>query len=467
MKKTKIIASIGPSSLKWDVFKEMVNSGMNVARINFSHSDFNGCKEIVDLVLKARKELNANIGILYDTKGPDLRTCEFRNDKIDLVEGRSIRIVKNRCLGTDKRISLNYPNVINKLEVGQFVLLDDGFYKLKVTSKDKDGVNCKILNSGTIKSRRGVCIPGVDLEIPFLSKEDVDDIKFACKNECDYLALSFVSCKEDVLDVREILERNKRPDIKIISKIESKNGIDNLDDIIEVSDYIMIARGDLSTEVGYDKLPLYQDRIIDKCHRNSCGVIMATQMMYSMKRNIRPTNAEVNDVANAIKSGCDAIMTSEETTVGMYPVETIKNMSLICNSVEPITKYNLNDYKLFGSKVHNTMVELAVTGTTNLNIKAIVCNTKTGNLAQDISYVRPDSIILALTSDNKVYNELSLKWGVYSHIIDEVDNTDELVKIGKKVAKEELSLKKGDLIMVIGGIPITGHTNFIKIEEID
>ena len=351
LKKTKIICSIGPSTQSWENFKGIVEAGMNVARINFSHATLEERAIDEALVKRANEELNANIAILYDTKGPDLRTCAFVDDKIELVKGNIIRIIETNdenFLGTKDAICFNYKGILKDLKVGSVILVDDGFYKLIVISVESDGVTCRIENSGVIKSRRGVCIPGIKLNVPYVSKQDEEDIKYACEHDGDYLALSFVNTKEDIYEVKELCKKFGKPNMIIISKVETQYAIDNLEEIVEASDYIMVARGDLGIETGVENLPLYQKKMIDMCHANGKGVIMATQMMYSMKTNIRPTNAEVTDVANAVIAGCDAIMTSDETTIGKYPVETISTMTKICLNVEKVTKYHLEDYKLLG-----------------------------------------------------------------------------------------------------------------------
>ena len=374
MKKTKIICSIGPSTQTWENFKGLVDAGMNVARINFSHATLEERKLDESLVERARKELGAPIAILYDTKGPDLRTCTFEGDYIELVEGSTIRIVEEdlKDKGTKEAISFNYRNIVKDLHKGMSVLLDDGFYKLVVEEEDKDGVTCRIMNGGTIKSRRGVCIPGIKLDIPFVSEQDREDIKYACDMNGDYLALSFVNSASDVNEVRNLCKEFGKPNMTIISKVETQYAMDHLQEIVDASDYIMVARGDLGVATGVENLPLYSQMMIDACHASGKGIIMATQMMTSMKNNIRPTNAEVTDVGNAILRGCDAIMTSDETTMGKYPVETIQMMSTICNKVEKITKYNLSEYKLRGNEVHNTIAECTSYATKTLPIKAVV-----------------------------------------------------------------------------------------------
>lgn len=470
MKKTKIICSIGPSTQDWENFKGIVEAGMNVARINFSHATLEERRLNESLVKRANEELGANIAILYDTKGPDLRTCSFVDDKIELVKGEKIRIVESDGEdghdGTSKQITLNYPGVLKDLKVGSPILLDDGFYKLVVTSVESDGVTCEIMNSGVIKSRRGVCLPGVKLDVPYISSKDEEDIKYACENDGDYLAISFVNSAENIHDVKALCAKYGKPNMPIVSKVETQYAIDNLDEIVEASDYIMIARGDLGIETGVENLPLYQQMMIDACHANGKGVIMATQMMYSMKTNIRPTNAEVTDVANAVIAGCDAIMTSDETTIGNFPVETITTMANICENVEKVTKYNLDEFQLTGTAIHNTIAKCAVQAADDLPIKAIVASTLTGRTALDIASLRPESFIIATTTDVKVARSLALKWGVYTKIVPKFNDTDEIVTEGVKAASELMNLQNGDLVAVVGGFPKEAHTNFLKIHEI-
>jgi len=466
MKKTKIICSIGPSTQNWDNFKGLVEAGMNVARINFSHATLEERRLDESLIKRANEELGANIATLYDTKGPDLRTCNFENDMIELVAGNTIRIVEEDVLGNSERISFNYKGILKDLSVGNTILVDDGFYKLVVESIESDGVTCHIINGGTIKSRRGVCIPGIKLDVPFISETDREDIKYACENDGDYLAISFVNSKEDIMAVRELCSLYGKPDMAIISKVETQYAMDHLREIVEASDYIMVARGDLGIETGLENLPLYQQKMIDICHANGTGVIMATQMMTSMKNNIRPTNAEVTDVSNAVLAGCDAIMTSDETTVGNYPVETIKMMASICESTEKITKYNLSDYKLNGTEIHNTIAECAARSTMELPIKAVVVSTLTGKTALDISSLRPNSIIVAAVTSDKVARKLALKWGIYPKVVPVYEDTDDIVRDGINAAKEVMNLKNGDIVTVVGGFPHNAHTNFMKIEEI-
>lgn len=468
MKKTKIVCSIGPSTQTWENFKGLVEAGMNVARINFSHATLEERRIDEELVERANKELGANIAILYDTKGPDLRTCSFENDTIELIAGNTIRIVEDEIMGTKDAICFNYRGVVKDLKKGMNVLLDDGFYKLIVESEDSDGgVTCRIVNSGIIKSRRGVCIPGIKLDVPYVSEKDEEDIKYACEKDGDYLAISFVNSADDIKQVKALCAKYGKPNMPIISKVETEYAMNNLDEIVEESDVIMIARGDLGIETGVENLPLYQQMMIDKCRAKGKSVIMATQMMTSMKNNIRPTNAEVTDVANAVLSGCDAVMTSDETTIGKYPVETIKNMAEICERVESYYKYN-DKYTHELNDIAPIMAKNVVSTSDDLDTKVIVAASMTGYTAKLISNLRPNAFILAIVSNEKVAKSLNLSYGVYPVVTGKYNSTDELVNDGKNQAKKYFDVKEDESIIITGGFPNPAQEqviNFMKIER--
>lgn len=468
MKKTKIVCSIGPSTQKWENFKGLVEAGMNVARINFSHATLEERKVDEDLVKRANKELNANIAILYDTKGPDLRTCSFENDTIELVEADTIRIVEEDIIGTKEAICFNYRGIVKDLKKGMTILLDDGFYKLIVESENNDGsVTCRIQNGGIIKSRRGVCIPGIKLNVPYISEKDEEDIKYACEQDGDFLAISFVNSAEDIKQVRALCTKYNKPNMPIISKVETEYAMNNLDEIVEESDIIMVARGDLGIETGVENLPLYQQMIIDKCRAKGKGVIMATQMMSSMKDHIRPTNAEVTDVANAVLSGCDAVMTSDETTMGNYPIETIKHMAEICEKVESYYKYN-DQYITNQKDLTSIIAKNVVSTSADLNTKVIVAATRSGYTAKLISNLRPNAFILATVSNEKVAKSLNLSYGVYPVVANNYTSTDELVNEAKEQAQKHFDIEKGEHIIITGGFPNPIQekvTNFMKIEK--
>ena len=468
MKKTKIICSIGPSSTDPEVMSKMVEVGMNVARINFSHATPEEKIAVVDSVHKVREMTGKNIAILYDTKGPEFRNGMIENDEIKLVEGKTIRLVKENVLGNEERISVNHPQAIDNLKVGSIVLLENGLMKIEVISVEEDGVTCKIINGGVLGNKKSLNAPGVKLDIPFISDIDREDIIYACEHEGDYIALSFVSCKEDVLEAREILKEHNREDMKVISKIESTTGVQNLDSIIDVSDGIMVARGDLGVEVPLQQLPKYQKLMIEKCREKGKFVIVATEMLESMKKSARPTRAEVSDVANAVLDGTDAVMLSGETTVGKFPVEVVRYMAEICRDTEEYYDY---DYQFASEREVNiteTIANSVVNAASVLDINLIIASTVSGDTARRISNLKPRCLILAATNSDKVARSLALNYGVYPAIVPASESTDEVISIAKEKAKEIMGIKQGDIIAITGGFPKNGvkTTNLLKIEEI-
>lgn len=468
MKKTKIVASIGPASNNYETFKKIVHNGMNVARVNFSHATMEERKIVEDLVKRINEEENYNIGLLFDTKGPEFRSGEVENGEITLTAGETIRIVKENVIGNNKRFSVNHPQALNDLKVGDSVLLVNGLIKTEVVSVEEDGVTVKILNGGVLGNHKSMAAPGVKLDIPFISDIDKEDITYACKHDGDYLALSFVSSKDDVLEAREILKENNREDMKIISKIESVTGIENLDEIIEASDGIMVARGDLGVEVPMEMLPIYQQMIITKCREAGKFCIVATEMLVSMKKSIRPTRAEVSDVANAVFNGTDAVMLSDETTIGQYPAETVKIMANICENAEKYYNYDKKFNISWQSSITESIAKSVITASKDLDSKVIVAATMSGKTARKISNLKPECPILATVPTAKTARTLALNYGVYSTIVKEYKSTDEVVTDGIAKAKEFMELEKGDKIIITGGFPNTGvkTTNFMKIEEI-
>ena len=468
MKKTKIICSIGPSSNNYETFKQIVESGMNVARVNFSHATLEERKIVEDLVERVNKELGTNIGLLFDTKGPEFRNGSVENNEISLEEGKTIRIVKEEVLGNNERFSVNHPNSLKNIKVGDIVLLVNGLIKLKTISVEKDGITCKILNNGKLGSHKSMSVPGVDLNIPFIDDVDREDITYACKHNGDFIALSFVSSKKDIEEARKILKENNREDMKIISKVESVTGIDNINEIIENSDGIMVARGDLGVEVPMTMLPIYQKDIIRKCREQGKFVIVATEMLTSMKKSIRPTRAEVSDVANAVFNGTDAVMLSDETTVGEHPVDTVKCMADICENAEHFYSYEKKFQVKYESNITATIAKSVIEASNDLDAKLIVAATMSGRTAKKISNLKPKTIVLATVPNNKVARSLALNWGVYPVVVSEYESTDEVVSGAINSAKEFIDLKSKDKIIITGGFPNVGEksTNFMKIEEI-
>ncbi len=469
MKKTKIICSIGPASCDPEVMAQMVNVGMNVARINFSHATNEEKETVVAAVKKVREMTGKHVAILYDTKGPEFRNGMMENGEISLVEGKNIRVVKETVVGNTERFSVNHPQALDSLEKGSVILLENGLMKIEVISKEEDGVTCKIVNGGVLGNKKSLNVPGAHLDIPFISEQDREDIIYACEHEGDFLALSFVSTKEDVLAAREILKACNREDLKIISKIESTTGVENLDSIIEVSDGIMVARGDLGVEVPMERLPIYQKMIVQKCRTYGRICIVATEMLESMKKNSRPTRAEVSDVANAVLDGTDAVMLSGETTVGKFPIDTVRFMADICENTE---KYYDYDYVFESSgreDITETIAQSVIACAETLDVKIIVASTTSGYTARTVSNLKPKSLVLASCPTAETARSLALNWGVYPVIVPIFKSTDEIVTSAKEQASKFMHLEAGDIIVVTGGFNIHGvakTTNFLKIEEI-
>ena len=468
MKKTKIICSIGPASQNPDIMEEMVKAGMNVARINLSHATVEERVNVVNSVKEVRRRTGENIAILYDTKGPEFRNGELENGEIELISDNIISIVKEKVLGNSERFSVNHPEAIDSLNVGNVVLLENGLMSMEVIEKDDNSVKCKIINGGILGNKKSLSVPGVYLNIPFISEVDYEDITYACNHEADYIALSFVSTKEDVLSVREILKQNNREDIKLISKIESTTGVDNIEDILSVSDGIMVARGDLGVEARMEELPYLQKMMIKKAREYSKICIVATEMLESMKKSARPTRAEVSDVANAVMDGTDAVMLSGETTTGNYPVETVKYMSGICEETE--RHIHFEELPEFTRK--NNIVEMisinAAMSANSLDAKLIVVSSMGGYTPRKISNIRPDALILAQCINESVARSLALYYGVYTKVIPVYNTTDEILNESLKNAKDFIDLNKEDIIVITASSQTLENksTNLLKIEKI-
>lgn len=471
MKKTKIVCSIGPASNEPDVMEKMVRAGMNVARINFSHATIEEREKACASVREVRKRTGMNIAILWDTKGPEFRCGIMENDSIELVPGETIDIVKETVTGTKERFSVNHPSAIDSLNVGDIILLENAKMKLEVIAKYEDRVTCKIIDGGVLGNRKSMSVPGIKLDIPYVSDVDREDIIYACEHGGEFLAISFVSTKEDVLEVKEILKEHGREDLQIICKIESALGIENLEDILSVSDGVMVARGDLGTEVPSEMVPIYQKQMINTCRRLGKISIVATEMLETMMSsdNIRPKRAETSDIANAVLDGTDAVMLSGETTIGKHPVETVAAMANICETTENYASF---DYAFDIESLDNITKSIAsnvVLSTDALSAKLICAATISGRTARVISNLKPDAPILALCTDEKTGRRLALNWGVYAGTLPFLDTTDEVLTRSVEKAKEFMELNEGDLIVITGGFPNTETkriTNLMKIEEI-
>lgn len=469
MKKTKIICSIGPASCDVDVMEKMVLAGMNVARVNFTHATLEERLKVIDSVQQVRKRTGASVAILWDTKGPEFRSGMLKTSSIELIEGNTIKIVKEEILGDSEKISVNHPEALESISVGDLLLLENDKMRLEVIDKTDDYLNCKILVGGTLGNKKSLSVPGVKLNMPYISDADREDIKFACEHGGEYLAISFVSSKEDVLEIKELLKEYNREDLQIICKIESDLGVTNLEEILEVSDGVMVARGDLGTEVSYTKLPIIQKRIVKTCRKMGKICIVATEMLETMMENSRPKRAETSDIANAVLDGTDAVMLSGETTVGKHPVETVAAMANICEETEKYAEFDYIDDGLRVYSVPLAIAENVVESANRLDAKLICAATITGTTAKLISNFKPKAPILALCPNDEACYRLALNWGVYTKKIPMLDSTDAVLRASVLEAKEFTHLSKNDRIVLTGGFPTTGksQTNLMKIEEIE
>jgi len=470
MKRTKIICTIGPASEKEEVLKELMLAGMNVARFNFSHGNHEEHKRKHDLVKKLNKELGFYVASLLDTKGPEIRLKDFKEGKVELVEGQTFTLTTEDILGTNEMVSITYKNLKNDIKVGNIILLDDGLIKMVVEKIQDKKIVCKVLNGGPVSDKKGVNAPGATLSMPYISEADRKDIIFGCESEFDFLAASFVRCKEDVFELRKILEENNSK-MKIISKIENMQGIRNLEEILSVSDGIMVARGDMGVEVPMEDVPSIQKRMIKLAVAQGKQVITATQMLESMIKNPRPTRAEVTDVANAIYDGTTAIMLSGESASGLYPIEAVKTMAKIAERTEREIDYNsrLKRSEPTEDMDITTAISMA-TCTTAINIKAsaIITVTISGNTAKMISRYKPSCPIIAFATDEQICRQLNLIWGVCPYLIKSESDTEELFLSVFSEAIRKGHVKKDDKVVLTTGVPlgISGNTNMIRVIEI-
>ena len=469
MKKTKIICSIGPSSNQVSVMEQMVLAGMNVARINFTHATIEERDKAISSVREVRKKTGVPLAILWDTKGPEFRTGMMQNDQITLVENKTIRIVKESILGTPSCFSVNHPSALDSIQIGDTVLLENAKMKLDVISKEEDGITCKVVMGGVLGNKKSISVPGVQLAIPYVSDLDREDIQYACEKGGEFLAISFVSSKDDVLEIKNLLKKFGREDLEIICKIESQLGIDNLEEILEVSSGIMIARGDLGTEVQSEMLPIIQKKMIATCRKMGKICIVATEMLETMMENYRPKRAETSDIANAVLDGTDAVMLSGETTIGKHPIETVKAMARICEVTENYAHFDYVKNQQHLDKISDAIATNVVESANLLNAKLICAATMSGYTAKRISNLKPNAPILALSPSAKVGRQLALHWGVYALELPLLDSTDEVLTTSVTKAKEFMKLQQKDLIVLTGGFPTNTEknaTNLMKIEEI-
>ncbi|WP_456278026.1 pyruvate kinase [Bacillus sp. AK128] len=471
MRKTKIVCTIGPASESVEKLVQLIEAGMNVARLNFSHGDFEEHGARIKNIREAAKQTGKTIGILLDTKGPEIRTHTFENGSAELVAGQKVMVSMEEVVGTATRFSISYPGLIHDVEVGSRILLDDGLIELKVIGKGNNEIETEILNSGTIKNKKGVNVPNVKVNLPGMTEKDANDIRFGVEQGVDFIAASFVRRASDVLEIRELLEENKASHIHIVPKIENQEGVDNIEEILEVSDGLMVARGDLGVEIPAEEVPLVQKELIRRCNALGKPVITATQMLDSMQRNPRPTRAEASDVANAIFDGSDAIMLSGETAAGQYPVEAVQTMNNIASRAEQALDFKeilQNRSRLSGPTITDAIGQSVAHTALNLNASAIVTPTESGHTARMISKYRPKAPIIAVTSEESVSRKLALVWGVTAQMGEKATTTDEMLDLSVQESINTGLVKYGDTIVITAGVPVgeSGTTNIMKVHVV-
>ena len=470
MRKTKIVCSIGPASESEEALRGLCLAGMNVARLNFSHGTYEEHQRRIDAIKKVRKELNLPIAIMLDTKGPEFRIKTFAEGKIMLAEGDKFTFTTDEVIGDQTKVSVTYKKLNEELFAGDKILLNNGLLIFSVDSVEGNDINCTVICGGELSDRKSMSFPGKHLKQPYLSEQDKSDLLFGVKNEVDYVACSFVSCKQDMIDIREYLEGIGGGYLDLIAKIENQSGYDNIEEICDHCDGIMVASGDMGVEVPFEKLPAIQKHLITKCRLLGKRVITATEMLESMIHNPRPTRAEISDVANAVYDGTSAIMLSGETAVGAYPVLTVQTMAKIAETAESDINYAS---KFYGSefKIKNSVDAIShATCAVSIDIdaKAIVACSLSGMTARLVSRFRAPVPIIGLTTNETTWRKLALSWGVMPVMCEKYTSIDVLFYIAKNTAADVLSLEKGDKIVVTGG-DITGksgNTNLIKVEEI-
>ena len=469
-RKTKIVCTIGPASESPKMIEKLILAGMNVARLNFSHGTHEEHLAKINTIREVSKKLNRYVGILLDTKGPEIRTGQFENGSVRYKRGEVIKIFQKPMLGNKEGFHIPTPELFTDVGINDYILVDDGKIRLNVIDKQPDYLVVEVMNSGVISDRKGINTPGVHISIPFISKKDAEDIAFAAKADVDMIALSFVRNKDDVNSIRSILKYLDAGDIEIISKIESQAAMDNIDEILDVSDGIMVARGDLGVEVSLQLVPLYQKKMIQKANERGKPVITATHMLESMIMNPRPTRAEASDVANAILDGSDAIMLSGETASGEYPIESVQTMDIIAKAIEPTINYEAVLDKAIDSS--QATVNDAIGSTSSQmtlmlpDVKAIVAFTETGGTPKRLCKFRPSVPVIAITKAKKTCTKMTYYWGVLTIFRDDYTDFLSYDRVANEVVKE-LGFKPGDKIIITSGYAQQhGSTNTIRVIDV-
>lgn len=470
MRKTKIVCTLGPACSDKQTLIEMCKAGMNVARLNFSHNTHADHEKRIALIKEVREELGLPIAIMLDTKGPEYRIKTFKNGKITLKEGDTFTFTADEVEGDETRVSVNYKGLPHDLEKGDKILLNNGLLSFEVTDKNDTDVLCRVVIGGELSDRKSMSFPNKTLKQKYLSDQDKQDIKFGIEHDIDFIACSFVSCRQDLLDVKNYLSELGASGIDLIAKIENRSGVDNIEEISGECDGIMVARGDMGVEIPFEELPAIQKKIITKCRMLGKRVITATEMLESMIYNVRPTRAEISDVANAVYDGTSAIMLSGETAAGKYPVQAVRTMARIAENTEK----NIHYEKRFLSsefKIKNTVdaISHATCGMAiDIDAKAIAVCSLSGMTARMVSRFRPPVDIVGLTTSEKTWHKLSLSWGVTPQMCENYTSTDVLFYNAQKLTKQVLGLCDGDKIVITGGVTNgkSGNTNLIKVERV-
>jgi len=469
LRKTKIICTLGPATDDLHTVKLLIEKGMNVARLNFSHGTHDEHRRRMQLVRQAAAELGRKVGIMLDTKGPEIRTGPLQAGQVELKAGQQF-ILTNRPVGGDEReVQVSYAELPAQVKPGDCIMVADGLISMTVVTTDGTDITCRVVSGGVLGQRKGINLPGVRTNLPFLSQKDIDDLNFGFDNGIDFVAASFVRTADDVIDIRRIAEQ-RDSQVDIIAKIESQEGVNNLDDIIKVADGIMVARGDLGVEIPTEEVPLVQKAIIEKCRAQGKVVIIATQMLESMVHNPRPTRAEASDIANAIFDGADAVMLSAETAQGAYPVEAVETMARIAHRTEQALPYEemLRGKQFLGNLSVTDAISYATCATAmDLGASAILTATKSGHTARMVAKYRPRAPIIATTPSLQVARKLTLVWGVQSMVVSETHGTDEMIEEALRGAIAMKAISYGDLVVVTAGTPgVPGTTNLLRVQVV-
>jgi pyruvate kinase len=471
MRMTKIVCTLGPAVDDEKILEQLILGGMDVARLNFSHGTHQEQQIRVDRLKKVREKVGVPVPLLLDTKGPEIRLGKFEKGEVVLQENNEFILVNETILGDEQKSTISHKELYKDVKIGTRILINDGLVAMEVTKVDGKDIYCRILNGGVLSNNKGVNIPETDTHLPALTEQDIEDIKFAIRNDFDFIALSFVRKAANVHEVRRLLKKHGGEDLKIISKIENREGVNNFDEILNVSDGIMVARGDLGVEIPTEEVPIVQKMIIEKCYKNGRPVITATQMLESMIKNPRPTRAESSDVANAVYDGTSAIMLSGESAMGKYPIESVKTMARIAQKAEQAIDYSkklgLMNFDTLGS-ITNAISYATCTTALQLKASAIISVTRSGQTARMISRFRPSCPIIAPTDDPRVQRQLCLSWGVIPCLVSELKSMEEIFETGVGKALEMNLVKNGDIVVITAGVPAgtSGTTNLLKVHTV-